>query len=148
MIPAIPGAASGCSGRGPRSFHEGPSVDLHRRMLVVRAAEEPDPVDIVPVCARESVHVIEFQRSSLAAAPPPLVRERAAPFVAFVDRSFDRIRKVARAAGFLLRRPPALPAPCESPLLDVLDQEIECPFQDGRQFPVRYPMPEQILRLP
>jgi len=45
-------------------------------MLVVRAAKEPDPVDIVPVRARESVYVIEFQRSSLAAAPPPLVRER------------------------------------------------------------------------
>jgi len=56
-------------------------------MLVVRAAKGPDPVDIVPVRARESVYVIEFQRSSLAAAAAALVHERAAPAVAIVDRS-------------------------------------------------------------
>jgi len=35
--------------------HEAPSVDLFRRVLVVRAAKEPDPVDIVPVRARKAV---------------------------------------------------------------------------------------------
>ncbi len=117
-------------------------------MVVVRAAKEPDPVDIVPVRARESVHVIEFQRSSLAAAAAALVGERAAPFVALVDRSFDRIRNVARAADLLLRRLPGLAAHCEPLLLHVLDQEIECSFQNGREVSVRYAVPEQVLRLP
>jgi len=56
------------------SFHEGPSVDLLCRVLVVRAAQQPDPVDIVPVRARKSVHVIEFPRSSLAENPEPCAR--------------------------------------------------------------------------
>jgi len=43
---------------------------------------------------------------------------------------------------------PGFPAYCESLLLHVLDQEIECPFQDGGEVPVRYPVPQQILRLP
>ena len=117
-------------------------------MLVVRTAKEPDPVNIVPVRAREPVYVIEFQRSSLAAAATVCVRERAAPAVAFVDRSLDRIRNMARAADFLLRCLPGLAAHCESLLLDVLDQQIECPFQDGREVSVRYAVPEQVLRLP
>src|SRR5882672_1015810 len=47
-----------------------------------------------------------------------------------------------------LRGLPGLPACSESLLLHVLDQEIECPFQDGGQVPIRHPVPEQVLRLP
>jgi len=81
------------------------------------------------VRAGESTYVIEFQRPSLATAPASLVRERAAPTVAFVDRPLDRIWNVARAADFFLCRLPGLPAHCESLLLDVLDQESDTPLR-------------------
>jgi hypothetical protein len=82
-------------------------------MLIVRPAKEPDPVDTVPVGARESVYVIELECPSLAAAPTALIRERTAPAVPFMDCSLDRIRNVARAADFLLRRLPDLATHCE-----------------------------------
>jgi hypothetical protein len=58
-------------------------------MLIVRPAKEPDPVDIVPVGARESVYVIELECPSLAAAPTALIRERTA-----VNTRFNRLNQV------------------------------------------------------
>src|SRR5712664_4935373 len=101
----------------------------------------------MPVRARESVHVIEFERSSLATAPAALVRERAAPTVAFVDRSLDRIRNVARAATSSFGSCRAFRPTANRSFFTSSIKSIECPFQDGGQVPVRHPVPEQVLRL-
>jgi hypothetical protein len=63
-------------------------------MLVVRAAEKPDPRDIMLPRKRESVDVIEFEVTYLRASSAAVIRERAASAISFVDSALDRIRDV------------------------------------------------------
>ena len=64
-------------------------------MLVMRTAEQPDPVGFVSTRSREAVPVIEFEAASLGAPATMLVRERAATAVALEDRALDRVRNMA-----------------------------------------------------
>src|SRR6266849_1344009 len=135
--------------RFARSFHERATVHLLRGVLVVRTAEQADPVRSVEMRSREPVLVIELQGASLRAPAAALVGERAAAIVALEDLALDRIGNVTRTqvVGLLVRCLPCLPTRGEALLLDLLDQQVESLFEDGRHISVRDSVPEQILGL-
>ena len=133
------------------------------------AAGQPDAVDIVFARPGESLDVIELQRLRRAAPAAALVYERAASAVALVDRALDRVGNVARRRRLgrlgarrswtriadLLSLPGRharcrpRPAPHPEPLLlHLLDEKFERPLDDRRHVSVRYPMAQQVLRLP
>ena len=62
---------------------------LLRRMLVVRAAEEPDPGNVMLVRARESIDVIEFEVAGLRASVAAVISESAAPAISLVNGTLD-----------------------------------------------------------
>src|SRR6266851_4674864 len=98
--------------RFARSFHERATVHLLRGVLVVRTAEQADPVRSVEMRSREPVLVIELQGASLRAPAAALVGERAAATVALIDLALDRVGNVTRrwCVGLFARglsRPPA-----------------------------------------
>src|SRR5216684_1079109 len=80
--------------RFARSFHGRATVHLLRGVLVVRTAEQADPVRSVEMRSREPVLVIELQGASLRAPAAALVGERAAAIVALEDLALDRIGNV------------------------------------------------------
>jgi len=103
----------------------------------VRAAEEPDAIDVMPTRTRESVHVIELERARFGASSTALVGERALSTVAFVDRAFDCVWNVARrCVARLFPRPLSLlPASREALFLHVVDQQVERRAQDAAMSP-------------
>src|SRR5216683_3105081 len=76
--------------RFARSFHERATVHLLRGVLVVRTAEQADPVRSVEMRSREPVLVIELQGASLRAPAAALVGERAAATVGLFARGLSR----------------------------------------------------------
>ena len=130
-----------------RAIHESAAIGLLSSVLVVCPAEEPDAIDPVSMRARESVHVIEFERTGFGAPPAPLVRERTTATVTLVDCPLDRIRNVPRGrfVVLFLRDLPGLPADGEPFLLCAFDQEVERLIQDRRHVPVGNPVSKQIL---
>src|SRR5216683_2176203 len=135
--------------RCARSFHERATVHLLRGVLVVRTAEQTDPVRSVEMRSREPVAVIELQGASFRAPPAMLVGEGAAATVALEDRALDRVGNVTRTrlAGAFGRALPRRPAGGEALLLHMFDQQIECSFEDRRQVSVGDAVPEQVLGL-
>src|SRR5713101_6720650 len=135
--------------RCARSFHERATVHLLRGVLVVRTAEQVDPVRSVEMRSREPVPVIELQGASLGAPPATLVGEGAAATVALEDRALDGVGNVTRTrcVGVFGRGLSRLAALGEALLLHVVDQHVECLFEDRRQISVGDAVPEQILRL-
>src|SRR5229473_619539 len=135
--------------RCARSFHERATVHLLRGVLVVRTAEQTDPVRSVEMRSREPVAVIELQGASFRAPPAMLVGEGAAATVALEDRALDRVGNVTRTrlAGAFGRALPRRPAGGEALLLHMFDQQIECSFEDRRQVSVGGAVPEQVLGL-
>src|SRR5216684_8655120 len=135
--------------RSARSFHERATVHLLRGVLVVRTAEQADPVRSVEMRSREPVLVIEFQGASLRAPPATLVGEGAAAAVALEDLALDRVGNVTRTgfAGSFGRGLSRLPARREPLLLHVLDHQVERRFEDRRQVSVGNAVPEQVLQL-
>src|SRR6266852_7337192 len=135
--------------RCARPFHERATVHLLRGVLVVRTAEQADPVRSVEMRSRKAIAVIEFQGASLGAPPAMPVGERAAATVAFEDLALDRVGNVTRTrcAAVFARALPHLPAGGEALLLHVLDQHVERLFEDRRQVSVGDAVPEQILGL-
>src|SRR5712691_1066022 len=118
-------------------------------MLVVRTAEQADPIRSVEMRSREPVLMIEFQGASLRAPPAMLVGEGAAAAVALENLAFDGVRYVTRRRclhvfGRSLSR---LPTRRESLLLYVLDGQVERSFEDRRQVSVGNAVPEQVLQL-
>src|SRR5713101_2557596 len=107
------------------------------------------PVRSVEMRSREPVLVIELQGASLRAPAAALVGERAAAIVALEDLALDRSGNVTRTqvVGLLVRCLPCLPTRGEALLLDLLDQQVESLFEDGRHISVRDSVPEQILGL-
>jgi hypothetical protein len=65
-------------------------------MLIVAAAEQPDPIRVVRTSSREPVEVVEFQSSGLGAPPTAFVDEGATSPVALEHRSLDGVRDVSR----------------------------------------------------
>src|SRR5437764_10771626 len=105
-------------------------------MLVVRSAQQPDPFDGVRVRQRKRIDVIEFQRIRFTASPAVLVSEGAAPAVASVHSALDVIRNVPRHSRFsrrLFARPWGA-TNRETFLLHLLDERVECHFDDRRYF--------------
>src|SRR5216684_6096912 len=135
--------------RCARSFHERATVHLLRGVLVVRTAEQTDPVRSVEMRSREPVAVIELQGASFRAPPAMLVGEGAAATVALEDRALYRVGNVTRTrlAGAFGRALPRRPAGGEALLLHMFDQQIECSFEDRRQVSVGDAVPEQVLGL-
>src|SRR5712692_2874337 len=135
--------------RCARSFHERATVHLLRGVLVVRTAEQADPVRSVEMRSREAVAVIEFQGAGLRAPAAALVGERAAASVALEDRALDRVGNVTRTrfVGVFGRGLSRLPALGEALLLHLFDQQVECLFEDRPQVSVGDAVPEQILGL-
>jgi hypothetical protein len=64
-------------------------------VLVVRAAAERDAIHIVHTRESKSIEMIELQVASRPAPAPALIFERAAPAIALVNLTLDRIRDVA-----------------------------------------------------
>src|SRR5712664_4364650 len=115
----------------------------------MRVAEETDTVRAVNGSSRKPVAMIEFQGARLAASAAMLVGETAAAAVALEDLAFDGVRNVprgrsARVAGRTRSR---LPTRGESLFHHLFDEQVECLLENGRQIPVRDPVPEQILGL-
>ena len=81
--------------RYARPLHECATIHLLRGVLVVRPAEQADPVRSVEMRSGKAVLVIEFQGASLGAPPAALLRERAAAAIALVDGALDLIGDVA-----------------------------------------------------
>src|SRR5712692_1514268 len=119
--------------RFARSFHERATVHLLRGVLVVRTAEQADPVRSVEMRSREPVLVIELQGASLRAPAAALVGERAAATVALIDLALDRVGNVTRrwCVGLFARGLSRPPARGEALLLHLLDQQVECFFENG-----------------
>ncbi len=127
-------------------MHERATVDLLRGVLVVRTAEQADPVRSVERRSCEAVAVIEFQGACLAAPAAMLVGERAAATVALEDLAFDGVRDVTRRRCVRVfgRSPSRFPTRRESLLLHVLDEQVECVLDDRRQVSIRDAVAEQI----
>src|SRR6266851_3423484 len=91
--------------RFARSFHERATVQFLRGVLVVRTAEQADPVRSVEMRSREPVAMIELKSASLRAPAAALVGERAAASVALEDLAFDRVGNMTRTqlVGLLVR---------------------------------------------
>jgi len=85
-------------------LHELATVHLLRGVLIVRTAEQADPVRSVETRSREPVPVIEFQGASFGAPAAMLVGERAAATVALEDRALDGVGDVTRNATRPRRR--------------------------------------------
>jgi len=131
------------------SFHERATVHLFSGVLVVRTAEQADPVRSVEMRSRKPVAVIEFQAARLGAPPAALVLERAAATVTLEDRALDRVGYVTRTrfVRCFSRGRSSLPARREALLLHVFDQQVECLLEDRRRVSVGDSVPEQILGL-
>src|SRR6185295_8722261 len=108
------------------------------RMLVVRAAEEANPVRTMLARPGEALPVLKLQKGRGGAAPAGGIHECALATVALVDDSFDGVGDVAGRGSFRsIRRPrpgrrlrigrhcPGLAADCEPLFLDLRNQQIE-----------------------
>ena len=102
---------------------------------------------------REALEVVELQRAGVDASAAPFVGEGAAPAVASVDGTLDRVGDVprglpkARGARRARRSAIRLPSNGEAFLLDCLDQGVERGFEHGSQVAVGDAVPKQILCL-
>ncbi|HEX9575702.1 MAG TPA: hypothetical protein VF994_16525, partial [Myxococcales bacterium] len=112
-------------------------------MLIVRTAEQADPVRSVETRSREPVPVIEFQGASFGAPAAMLVGERAAATVALEDRALDGVGDVTRTrlVRVVARGLSRLPTRGEPLLLDLFDQQVECLFEDRPQVSVGHAVP-------
>ena len=116
-------------------------------MLVVRAAEQTDPIHRMTARQSKAIDVIELERILLVAPSPRLVREGAPPAVAREDRTPDVIRDMARR-NLVWGRRFALPgfATHTEPLFFHLgDQSVERHLDDRRQIAVRHAMTQKCL---
>ena len=126
----------------------GAAVHFLCRVLVVRAAEQAEGVELVPMCAREAVDVIDLERASFLAAFSPVVDERAPAAVPLVDGALHRVGDVARFgfhAGF--QRGARRAANREAFLLHFGYQLVERDAEERREVAVGYAVPQEILRL-
>ena len=83
-------------------------------MLVVRAAEESDPIHRMIAREREAIDVIELDPILFIAPPPRLVGERARSAISREDRSPDVVRDMPRRS-FVRGRRFALPGFATTP---------------------------------
>src|SRR6266852_2242274 len=116
--------------RFARSFHERATVQFLRGVLVVRTAEQADPVRSVEMRSREPVAMIELKSASLRAPAAALVGERAAASVALEDLAFDRVGNMTRTQ-----------------LVGLLVRCLPCLFEDRPEVSIGHSVPEQVLRL-
>jgi hypothetical protein len=107
-------------------------------VLVVRTAEEADPVCAVNWSSREPVAVVEFQGACLAAPAAMPVSKGAAATVALEDLALDGVRNVSRGRCLrvLCRSRSRLPTSGKSLLLHLFDQQVESFLEDCRKVSV------------
>src|SRR5438552_1150885 len=82
----------------PRAVHEGPAVELVRRVLVVSGTEKSHPIRRVLMRSRPAIEMVELEPSGRGASPALAIDEGAAAPVALVNSAPDRVGDVARGA--------------------------------------------------
>jgi len=124
-------------------LHERSTVHLFGGVLVVCAASEVDTSGVVDAHSREPFVVVELEKAGLRTPASVLGHERAAASIALDDEAPDPGRDVATDGSSLDRAGVARLATDREPFLpDILDQQLECPFQDVDRIAVRDTMPE------
>jgi hypothetical protein len=107
-------------------------------VLIVRTAEEPDPVGPVNRLSRESVAVIEFQGAGLHTPSALPIGKRAPATVPLEHFASDGVRHMTRRRCSWLfgRSLPRLATRREALLLDLFDQNVERLFENLRDVSV------------